>query len=117
MIEQTLVTLATTILAGGLNAQVAPKNCARPYGVYQEISSPTSNTLSDGVPIQQSVMQIDVYADTYVGARTAGDALADAIQAAFDAGTLAGCQHSRRSLYEQETKLHRILYEFSFWYH
>ena len=117
MIEPTLVSLAAPILAGGLNAQVAPQNCARPYGVYQEIASPTLNTLSDGVPIQQSLMQIDVYDVTYSGARTSGDALAAAIQAAFDAGTLAGVQRIRRSFFEPDTRLHRILYEYSFWYH
>ena len=117
MIEPILVTLAAPILAGGLHAQVAPQNCTRPYGVFQEVVSPTSNTLADGVPIQQSILQIDIYDATFLGARTAGDALADAIQSAYDAGTLSGVQHSRRSLYEPETKLYRILYEFSFWYH
>ena len=117
MIETTLVAIAAPLLAGGLNALVAPQNCARPYGVYTEIASPTSNTLADGVPIQQSILQIDIYDATFLGARTAGDALADAIQSAYDAGMLSGVQHSRRSLYEPETKLYRILYEFSFWYH
>ncbi len=52
-IEQTLVTMAAPILTGGLHPNVAPQNGAHPYGVYTHLVSPTQNTLSDSVPIQQ----------------------------------------------------------------
>lgn len=116
-VEQTLVALAAPLLAGGLHPNGAPQNGARPYGVYTNVVSPAHNTLSDGIPIQQDIFQIDVWAETYQGALTAGDAFASALQAAFDAGTLAGVQRSRRGRYDAEARLHGLMYEFSFWSH
>lgn len=116
-IEQTLVTMAAPYLAGGLHPNVAPQNVTRPYGVYTLIVSPTHHTLSDGVPIQQDLFQVDVWDDTYQGALAAGNAFAAASQAAFDAGTITGVQRSRRGRYDPETGLHGFTYEFSFWYH
>ena len=91
-IEQTLVAMAATLLTGGLHPNVAPQNGARPYGVYTLIVSPAHNTLSDGVTIQQDLFQVDVWAETYQGALAVGNALSAALQAAFDAGTIAGVQ-------------------------
>ena len=116
-IEQTLVTLAAPYLAGGLHPNVAPQNGARPYGVYTSVVSPTQNTLSDGVRIQQDIFQVDVWDVTYQGALAAGEGLAAALQAAFDAGTISGVQRSRRGRYDPEARLHGFVYEFSFWYH
>ena len=116
-LEQTLVALATPILAGGLHPNCAPQHGARPYGVYTNVVSPTHNTLSDGMPIQQDIFQIDVWADTYQDALAVGNAFAAALQAAFDTGTITGVQRSRRGRYDAETGLHGFLYEFSFWYH
>ncbi len=114
-IEQTLVTLAAPLLAGGLHPNVAPQQAARPYGVYTNVVSPTHNTLCDGVSIRQDIVQVDVWDVTYQGALTAGDAFAAALQAGFDAGTLAGVQRSRRGRYDAEARLHGFMYEFSFW--
>lgn len=116
-LEEQLTALLAPLLAGGLHPQIAPQNSVTPYAVYQEIASPTENTLSDGIPIQQSLIQIDVYDKTYPTAKSAGLSIEAALQAAFAASTLTGVQLSRRSLYEPDPKLHRILYEFSFWYH
>lgn len=116
-IEQTLVTMAAPILAGGLHPNLAPQNGARPYGVYTLIVSPTHNMLSDGVSVQQDIFQVDIWDETYQGALTTGNAFAAALQAAFNAGTITGIQRSRRGRYDTETGLHGFLYEFSFWYH
>jgi len=116
-IEQTLVTMAAPHLAGGLHPNIAPQNGARPYGVYTHIVSPTQNTLSDGVPINHDIFQVDVWDATYQGALAAGDAFAAALQAAFDAGTITGVQRNRRGRYDAETGLHGFIYEFSFWHH
>jgi hypothetical protein len=117
MIEPVIVSLAVSNLAGGLHPNVAPQNCVRPYGVYLEVVSPTENTLSDGIPIQQSIIQITVWDVTYGGAKTSGDALAASIDGAFQSGALVGVQRSRRSQYDTAANLHGFLYEFSFWYH
>ena len=116
-IEQTLVAMASPLLAGGLHPNVAPQNGARPYGVYTLIVSPAQNTLSDGQTIQQEIFQVDIWDETYPGALAAGHAFSAALQAAFEAGTMAGVQRSRRGRYDPETGLHGFLYEFSFWHH
>jgi len=116
-IEQTLVAMAAPYLAGGLHPNVAPQNCARPYGVYSVVVSQTNNTLSDGVTINQDIFQVDVWDVTYQGALAAGEPFAAAMQAAFDAGTFTGIQRSRRGRYDADSKLHSFLYEFSIWYH
>ncbi len=116
-LEQTLVTMAAPILAGGLHPNLAPQNGARPYGVYTLVVSPTQNTLSDGQTIQQDIFQVDVWDETYQGALAGGNAFAAALQAAFDTGTITGNQRSRRGRYDAETGLHGFTYEFSFWYH
>lgn len=116
-IEQTLVAMAAPLLAGGLHPNLAPQNCARPYGVYTNVVSPTHNTLSDGVPIQQDIFQVDVWDATYQRALAAGNTFAAALQDAFDAGTITGVQRSRRGRYDAETGLHGFLYEFSFWHY
>lgn len=116
-IEQTIVAMAAPYLAGGLHPNVAPQNCARPYGVYAVVVSQTNNTLSDGVTINQDILHVDVWDVTYQGARAAGEAFADAMQSAFDAGTITGIQRSRSGRYDADTKLHGFMYEFSIWYH
>ncbi|MCM8596651.1 DUF3168 domain-containing protein [Accumulibacter sp.] len=114
-VEPTLVALAAPLLAGGLHPNVAPPQVATPYGVYQVVVSLTHNTLSDGVPIAHDLIQIGVWEGTYAGALAAGSALAAALQAAFDLGTLTGVQRSRQGRYDPETALHGFLYEYSFW--
>lgn len=116
MIESTLMSIVGGLVAGGLYPHIAPQGVARPYAVYQEVVSPTQNTLSDGAPIQNSLLQVAVWDTTYLGSRTAGETIANAISAAFAAGTMAGVQRSRRAIYDPETELHGFLYEFSFWY-
>lgn len=115
--QEALVSVVSPALNGHFYDHIAPQCPSKPYGIYQEIVSPTENTLSDGVPIQQSIIQIDVYAEKYMDAITAGKAVEDALAAAFAAGTLQGIQRSRRSQYEPEVKLRRLIYEYSFWYH
>ncbi len=117
MIETTLFNLIHPLLTGGLHYNLAQQGVIRPYGVLTEIVTPTENTLSDGQPIQNSLYQVTIWDATYLGAKTAGEAVATAIAAAFAAGTLTGVQRSRRGTYESDTELHGFIYEFSFWYH
>jgi len=116
-IEQTLFSTLGSLLYGRLYPAIAPQGAVRPYGVYAEISSVPENTLSDGITIQNSLFQVSVWDVSYLGVKTAGEAIASAMAAAFAAGTLSGVQRSRHSTYEADTTLHGIIYEFSLWYH
>lgn len=116
--QSDLVSVCGPVFAGCFYDHVAPQPVpGTPYAVYSEIASQTENTLSDGIPINQSLIQIDVYHSTYAGADSAARSMESAIQTAFAAGVLTGVQRSRRTLYEPEVKMRRIIYEFSFWYH
>lgn len=115
VIEETLAQLADAVLAGGLYPQVAPEGVAKPYGVYSLVAGIPQNTLSDGEVGRQDVFQIDVFGTTYLSAKGAAEALADAIQGAFQDGSLQGVRQSIRSLYEPEVRLHRFIQEYSFW--
>jgi len=111
------VALANRFIGGGLHPNVAPQNSSLPYGVYIEILSPTENTLDNNVPIQQSILQIDIWDQTFSAAKTTGDSLVAALTEAFQAGILTGLQRGRRSRYDAATKRHGFTYEYSFWYH
>ncbi len=115
--EKPLVALAAPILPGGLHPNVAPEKCPRPYGTYTEIVSPSEKTLDGNVPIQNSIVQIDVWAPTYAQAKACGEALATAIEDASEASPLEAVQLSRRGRFDNDTRLHGFMYEFSFWYH
>lgn len=115
--EKPLVALTKPILPGGLHPNVAPEKCPRPYGVFTEIVSPTEKTLDGNVPIQNSIVQIDIWAPTYAQAKACGESMEAAIKAANEADTLTAVQLSRRGRFDAETRLHGFMYEFSFWYH
>lgn len=58
----------------------APGDCASPYAVYFEAGQRFARTIAgDTLPLQQWDMQIEVYADTYDGAKDARKAIYDAL--------------------------------------
>lgn len=116
MIETTIFDLINPLLAGGAHWNVADQGRSRPYAVVVEVVTLPENTLSDGEALQHSMFQISVWDKSYLGAKTAGDAVASAINAAFSAGTLAGVQISKRGRYEPDTAMHGFMYEYSFWH-
>lgn len=116
MLEQTLVSLAADPLSGRLYPESAPNNTTCPYGVYSEITRLTNNTLDDGAPINQALIQIDVWDKTAAGRIAAGESLFAKIDEAFNNGTLHGVLLSRKSTYDPDAKLYGYIYEYSFWY-
>lgn len=116
MLEQTLVSLAAVPLSSRLYPESAPNNPNCPYGVYSEITRLTNNTLDDGVPINQALIQIDIWDKTAAGRIAAGEAMSAKIAEAFNDGTLQGLLLSRKSTYDPDAKLYGYIYEYSFWY-
>lgn len=116
MLEKTLVALAKEPIGGRLYPEVAPNNALCPYGVYSEIISPSINTLDDGAPIKNTLIQIDIWDKTAAGRLAAGELIAAKITEAFETGALQGIQLSRKSRYDAEANLYGYIYEYSFWY-
>lgn len=90
---------------------VAPDKPATPYIVYQRIASVPENTLSDGVPIDQTRLQVDSYADDYLSVQNLATSVKAAMAAAFPQSTL----QLEQDLYEQDTKLFRVMHDYSIW--
>lgn len=71
----TLLTTTKTAVGGRVYANLAPHNAARPLVVFTEVSTIGLRTLDPSTGPYQTVMQFDVYADTYAATETVSAAL------------------------------------------
>lgn len=68
------------VLGDRLYPAAAPADCSHPYAVYWEAGERFARTLAgDTISLQVWDMKIDVYADTYNGAKVARKAVYDAL--------------------------------------
>jgi hypothetical protein len=112
MIEQTLAALLGPLVSMRVYPLVAPDSPVTPYIVYQNIANSPENTLADGVPINNTRMQIDVYDKTYAGVK----ALAASVVAAMAGASFTNVPGINQDLYEADVRLYRVLMENSIWY-
>src|SRR5574340_121579 len=113
MIQETVFSALSGLVAGRVYPSVAPDGAVAPFIVYQRVGSSPENTLADGQPVQQTRMQIDAYATTYAAAQT----LAQQIEAAMTAAPVSGIQIMDMDGYEADVKLHRVTQDYSIWYY
>lgn len=108
--------LLEPLAPGGAWPMVAAQGTAAPYIVFQRVGSGVLNIIDGPPPLDNTDMQIDVYACTYESALSVAAAIDDTLQAAAQAGTF-GCYAivSPRDLFESDTRLYRVLMEYSFW--
>lgn len=117
-IEEILESVLLPAVAGGVYGNVAAQGCATPYVVYFCVYSPTEVDLDGRVPIEQSIIQIDVWHESYAALKkTHAPAIKAALDDANEAGTLVCVPRSSRDRYDAVKKLHGVTYEYSFWYH
>ena len=112
IIEETLETLLKPLATGSCWPLVAPDKPATPYIVYQNISNTPEVTLSDGVPINNTRMQIDVYAKSYKDVK----AVAAAVVTAMATAAFTNVPLQNQDLYEQDVKLYRVQMDYSLWF-
>lgn len=112
MIEQTLTSTLSALAGGRMYPLVAPDSPVTSYIVYQNIANSPENTLADGVPINNTRMQIDCYDKTYAGVK----ALAAAVVTAMSGASFTNLLTMNQDLYEAEVKLYRVQMDFSIWY-
>lgn len=108
---ESLFTALAGLASGGVWPLVAAQGTVAPYITFQNIANPTINTLDGATNIQNNRMQIDAFASTYAGVAT----LARSIDTTLAALGAMYIKINDQMLYEPETKLYRVLLEYSIW--
>lgn len=110
---QDLQTVLAPVTPGGAWYQVNESQPpVTPYVVYSRVISTTNNSLQGPSNLQNTRVQVDVYARTMQLA----EAAADAADVAMRAGPWASCvQVSATDMYEAEVRLYRVVRDFSLW--
>lgn len=110
-IEGDVQAVLSALVAGRCYPMAAPEMVATPYIIFQVISNPTLNTLEGDAGISERRFQVDVWADTYGGAK----ALSKSVSTAMAAATFTNIKISDNDLYEPETKIYRVSMDFGVW--
>ena len=111
LIEQ-VVTLLGGIASGGVHYGVnKSQTISVPYIVIQRVASVPNVSLQGASDLQNTRMQVDVYAKTVAEV----DTLVRQIAAAFAASIITNVPVLSVDLFEPETKLFRTTKDFSIW--
>ena len=82
-----------------------------PYIVYQRVVRVIYNNLQRPSNLQNTRVQIDVYAKTY----SAAQQLASAVSLVMQAAPFINLQISDQDFYEMQVRLHRVSLDYSIW--
>jgi hypothetical protein len=111
-IEQQLATTLSALVSGRIYPLTAPDSPVTPYIVYHNIANTPENTLADGVPINNSRIQVDCYDKTYSAVKT----LAASVISSMSVAPFTNIATLNQDIYEAEVKLFRVQQDFSIWY-
>lgn len=101
------------LAAGHVYPDVAPANRVKPYIVYQAVGGADETTFDGVDALQNSRMQVSVWADS----RAAASALIQQVRAALTAEPVLGVPIGAPvSVYEDDTKLYGSRQDYSIWY-
>lgn len=107
-----MVSVLNPLVANKCYPLIAPDNTATPYITYHTVVNSPVVTLDDGVPINNTRMQIDCFASTYPEAKQLAMDIASAMQTA----SFKVVPRSTQDLYEDAMKIYRVSQDFSIWY-
>ncbi len=110
-LQTLLQTALIGIASGGAWNMRAAQNTPAPYIVWQRLISTTNNSTRGPSDVQNTRVQVDVYAADYLTTK----ALADAVQSAVATSGINGVKISDQDFFEDDTKLYRISQDFSLW--
>lgn len=113
MIQEQLFTALSGVAGGRVFPNVAPNNVAKPYVVYSRVASTPENTLADGVPVENTRIQIDCLDTTYAAVIS----LAEAVKSAMKTSGLINLLLLEQDQYEPDALLHRVILDFSIWHY
>ncbi|MES2218360.1 MAG: DUF3168 domain-containing protein [Pseudomonadota bacterium] len=114
-IQTELITLFANIADGRVYPSIAPDNPITPYIIYSRLTSVPQNDLDINGGANQLTntrYQIDVYAETYTEAQEN----LELIKTALLGWSVTNVINADRDMYEQDTKLHRVLIDISTWH-
>jgi hypothetical protein len=83
-----------------------------PYITYFRISGVDENVLSGTSGLTNTRLQIDVFAKTYADLQST----VDAVRSALVGWAVQNVINGERDMYEDDTKLHRVLIDVSIWH-
>ena len=113
MIQEQLFTALSGVAGGRVFPNLAPNDVQAPYLVYLRVASVPENTLADGIPIDNTRVQIDCFDTTYAGAL----ALAESVKAALRASNITFVLLMEQDQFEFDALLHRVILDFSIWHY
>ncbi len=102
----------TALVAARIYPLLASQACAVPFVVFTRISTVPTNTTTGESATHQARFQFDCYDDNLTDANTLADAVQSAVLAA---STLRAMRLDRRSYYESDAELFRVLIDFHVW--
>lgn len=98
------------LVSGRCYPLIAPEKPVAPYAVYFQVANAPEVTMETTVPVENTRVQVDVYAKTYAEAQSLADAARSAML------NLGAVPLLSVDLYEQEVKLYRVAQDFSIWF-
>lgn len=106
----------TGLLAQRIYPLVAAQGSALPMLVLTVVSEVPQNSLTGMVETRalECRLQVDAYADSYLGAHQVANAAA-AVIGNLTAPTLSAQRDSAQDLYDDESSLYRVMTEFVVW--
>ncbi len=113
MIQEQVVAALSGVAGGRVYPNVAPNNVQKPYLVYMRVASSQENTLADGIPVENTRMQIDCFDTTYA----AVVALAEAVKAAMKVSGITNLLLMEQDQFDSDALLHRVILDFSLWHY
>ena len=113
MMQAQLFTAISGVAGGRVFPNLAPNDVQTPYLVYLRVASVPENTLADGVPIDNTRVQIDCFDTTYAAALT----LAESVKAALRASNITFVLLMEQDQFEFDALLHRVILDFSIWHY
>jgi hypothetical protein len=115
VIQEDLVTLLSSSLSGRIYGGIGVQKPILPYVVYSRVVSLVENILAGNgnPPINNTRMQIDVWASSYSSAQST----AAAIRTLMLGWATQNVSNGEQDLYEEDTRLHRVLMDYSIWHY
>ncbi len=107
-----LRTLIAPIVANRCYPNTAPDNPTKPYITYQRISATPDNTLSGTGQLQNTRLQIDVWAASFADSQ----AKAALVKAAMLGFAIKNTRQMEQDTYESDTQTHRVMLDYSIWH-
>lgn len=111
LIEQVQAVLAPLASGGSWYAVNTSSPPEYPYITFQRIVSKVNNTMAGPSDLQNTVFQIDAWAERISEASAIATAIAEAMQAA----SFTAIQIMRHDLWEKDVKAHRCIADYSCW--